>query len=432
MSILKESPLFKKSGFIFALFIFISFVVLIVYTQNNLDSALLLPPAFDYFSWKQSELTKQKRIEHVFKKNESLYQVLVGKYNLPSYLAYELGQSIEKLIPVNQIKPGYKLYLVFHQHDLKQCIISPSVQTKYIFTLTPYGISATVERASNHIFLTVAEGEIKTNLYNSALSHHIDPQIILSLAEIFAWDIDFFTDLRPGDKYQVVYEKIFANGKFVRNGRILAARFINQGRVLEAYYFETSEGKGDYYDAKGNSLRKAFLKAPLRYKRISSYFSYHRLHPILGIVRPHLGIDYAAPIGTPVEAVADGKITYIGWNDGYGKFIKIQHNHIYASTYGHLSRFAKGLRRGSRVKQGQVIGYVGMTGLATGPHLDFRFLKNGRFINYLKFKSPAGRPLPKKYYALFRKQVARLKAFLEHPNKYAQLYLGDVTYNRFN
>jgi len=430
LSILKM-PLFKKGCYVLSIFIILA--VLFIHTQNkNLESAFLIPPAFDYFSWKHSELIKQKQIKYVFKKNESLYQVLVEKYHLSSYLAYELGQSIEKLIPVNKIKPGYKLYLIFNQGILKQCIIAPSVQTKYIFTLTPYGIISTVEKAPNHVFLAVAEGEIKTNLYNSALSYHIDPQLILLLAEIFAWDIDFFTDLRPGDKYQFVYEKIFTKGKFIRNGRILAARFINQGRTLEAYYFETPDGKGDYYDAKGNSLRKAFLKAPLRFKRISSYFSYHRRHPVLGIVRPHLGIDYAAPIGTPVEAVADGKIVFIGWNHDYGKFIKIQHNHIYTSTYGHLSRFARGLRRGSRVKQGQVIGYVGMTGLATGPHLDFRFLKNGRFINYLKFKAPAGKPLPKKYHAFFRKQVAKLKAILDQPNMYAQLYIGDMIDDRLN
>ncbi|MCD6320531.1 MAG: M23 family metallopeptidase [Candidatus Desulfofervidaceae bacterium] len=421
----------KKRGFVFILCV--SFAVIFIYTQNrNLESALLVPPAFDYFGWKQSELSRQEEREHIFKKNESLYQVLVERYHLPSYLAYELGQKIEKVIPVNKIKPGYKLRLIFSQNILTQCIISPSMQTKYIFTITPYGITYAVSKTPSHVFLTVAEGKIKTNLYNSALDHHIEPQLILTLADIFAWDIDFFTDLRPGDKYQFVYEKIFAGGKFIRNGRILAAKFVNQGRVFEAYYFETSEGKGGYYDARGNSLRKAFLKAPLRFKRISSYFSYHRRHPILGIVRPHLGIDYAAPIGTPVEAIADGRIVFIGWNDGFGKFIKIRHNHIYTSTYGHLSRFARGLRRGSHVKQGQVIGYVGKTGLATGPHLDFRFLKNGRFINYLRFKSPVGKPLPKKYRTCFKEQVARLKAILEQPNRYARLYLGDVIDNRLN
>ena len=351
---------------------------------------------------------------------------------MPAYQAYKVVQSIAKVFSVKGIRPGCKLTLVFKQGVLKQCILVPTQTKRYVFTLTPYGIVSHIDTPPKHVFLAVAEGTIEDNLYNSALANHIDPALILELADIFAWDINFFTDIRPGDHYRFIYEKIYIDGKFVRNGRILAAEFINQGRRYEAFFFQTEDGHADYYDENGKSLRKAFLKAPLRYKRISSYFSYHRRHPILGIVRPHLGIDYAAPIGTPVEAVADGRIVYIGWRGGYGKFIKIQHNHIYASTYGHLSRFAKGLRRGSWVKQGQVIGYVGMTGLATGPHLDFRFIKNGRFINYLKFKSPSGRPLSRKYLPLFKNQVAKLKEILNHPTQYARLTLNEVIGKRLN
>ncbi|HDD35543.1 MAG TPA: M23 family metallopeptidase, partial [Candidatus Desulfofervidus auxilii] len=211
----------------------------------------------------------------------------------------------------------------------------------------------------------------------------------------------------------------------LRCGRILAAWFINQGHLFEAYYFKTPDGRAEYYDAEGKPLRKAFLKAPLRYKRISSYFSYHRLHPILGIIRPHLGIDYAAPIGTPVETVADGRIVYMGWKGGFGKFIKIRHTHRYVSTYGHLSRFAKGLKIGSYVKQGQVIGYVGSTGLSTGPHLDFRFLVDNRYINYLKFKSPPVKSLPSKYLAQFKKQMSYFRGLLKEPFEYALLKSKD-------
>jgi murein DD-endopeptidase MepM/ murein hydrolase activator NlpD len=255
------------------------------------------------------------------------------------------------------------------------------------------------------VFLAVAEGTIEDNLYNSALANHIDPALILELADMFAWDINFFTDIRPGDHYRFIYEKIYIDGKFVRNGRILAAEFINQGRRYEAFFFQTEDGHADYYDENGKSLRKAFLKAPLRYKRISSYFSYHRRHPILGIVRPHLGIDYAAPIGTPVEAVADGRIVYIGWRGGYGKFIKIQHNHIYASTYGHLSRFAKGLRRGSWVKQGQVIGYVGSTGRSTGPHLHYELRYKGKRKNPLTWRLPKQKRVAKSNLKRFQKKA---------------------------
>ena len=407
-------------------------ITCLFFYEKNATSAFVIPAPFDYLQWKENELQQEKVFTHTFKKNEVLYNLLTHTYHLPAYQAYKVVQSIAKVFSVKEIRPGCKLTLVFKQGVLKQCILVPTQTKRYVFTLTPYGIVSHIDTPPKHVFLAVAEGTIEDNLYNSALANHIDPALILELADIFAWDINFFTDIRPGDHYRFIYEKIYIDGKFVRNGRILAAEFINQGRRYEAFFFQTEDGHADYYDENGKSLRKAFLKAPLRYKRISSYFSYHRRHPILGIVRPHLGIDYAAPIGTPVEAVADGRIVYIGWRGGYGKFIKIQHNHIYASTYGHLSRFAKGLRRGSWVKQGQVIGYVGMTGLATGPHLDFRFIKNGRFINYLKFKSPSGRPLSRKYLPLFKNQVAKLKEILNHPTQYARLTLNEVIGKRLN
>lgn len=163
---------------------------------------------------------------------------------------------------------------------------------------------------------------------------------------------------------------------------------MNQHKVFTSFYFTDNSGRSSYYDKNGKSLRKAFLKSPLRYRRISSYFSKRRFHPILKIYRPHYGIDYAAPIGTPVESIGDGRITVIGWKGGYGRYIKIRHNHTHETAYGHLSRFAKGLKKGSKVKQGDVIGFVGSSGLSTGPHLDFSVTKRGRYIDPLKIESP--------------------------------------------
>jgi murein DD-endopeptidase MepM/ murein hydrolase activator NlpD len=332
-----------------------------------------------------------------------------------------LDQKIKEFLPIKKIRPDDKIYLTFFQDSLKEITFSPSPEKKYSFIITPFGIKSYVKTVTSYSFLTKAQGKIKKNLYESALEQNIDPKLILELADIFGWDINFFTDIRPGDSYQFMYEKIYVNGKFLRVGQILAAEFINQNHCFKAYYFKIPNGQGEYYDPKGRPLRKTFLKSPLRYKRISSCFSYHRRHPILGIVRPHLGIDYAASIGTPVESVGDGRIIYIGWKGGYGKFIKIRHNHRYVSTYGHLSRFAKGLKTGSLVKQGEVIGYVGSTGLSTGPHLDFRFLANNKFIDYLKFNSPPNPPLSQKYYPAFKKELTYYKHLLEGPVYQVQL-----------
>ena len=414
----------RKKRIIF--FLLLSFTLFVYLRVKNSQGALKSLSAFDYLNWKQNIILQKKTIEHTFRKNESIYEVLINKYKIHPNLTQKLVKTFEKLVATNKIKPNDKLYLTFFQNSLKEIAFSSSPDKRYIFVITPFGIKSVVQSIPCHVFLARAEGEITTNLYLSALSHNINPKLILELADIFCWDINFFTDLRPGDKYQFIYEKIYVNGRFLCYGRILAAKFVNQGRCFEAYYFETHHNNGSYYDAKGRPLQKAFLKSPLRYKRISSGFSYHRRHPILGIVRPHLGIDYAAPTGTPVESIADGKIVYIGWKGGYGKFIKIRHNHRYSSTYGHLSRFAKGLKRGTWVKQGQVIGYVGMTGLATGPHLDFRFLVSNRFINYLKFNPPPASPLPKRLYLRFEKQIAYYQNLLEMPTFHVRLKPDNV------
>jgi murein DD-endopeptidase MepM/ murein hydrolase activator NlpD len=203
-----------------------------------------------------------------------------------------------------------------------------------------------------------------------------------------------------------LYDQRFRNGKLVGNGRIVAAHFHNGSALHQAYYYQAPGKKPDYYDEKGNSLRKVFLKSPLRYSRISSGFSKRRLHPILKIYRPHPGVDYAAPTGTPVVAVGDGRVISRRWKNGYGRFIAIRHNSRYVTTYGHLYRYASKIEVGSNVKQGQVIGYVGASGLATGPHLDFRMKKDGRFVNPLKNRLPAAQPVPPNYLSDFMKQVA--------------------------
>lgn len=408
-----------KKFIAFSLFFFLITIFLIQYDHPKNGSL----SAFDYFSWKKEHIENTKCIKHIFKPGENPYEVLIKNYKISPNLATSYLMAINKIIEVHRIRPGECFILYFNNHKLQKITYQPKPDVGYIFVSTPYGIRHRIKKEETYIKLDYISGTIKTSLYDSALEHGINPLLILELADIFAWDIDFFTSLRPHDSYGILYEKVYTKGKFIRNGRILAAEFINRGRHLEAYYFEDPTGYKDYYDAHGRSLRRTFLRAPLRYKRISSRFSYHRLHPILGIVRPHLGIDYAAPIGTPVEAVGDGRIIFIGWKGGFGRFIKIRHNHIYTSTYGHLSRFARGLRKGSLVKQGQVIGYVGSTGLSTGPHLDFRFSVHGKYINYLRFRQPPGKSIPQRYRRNFEAQVAKLKEIMGHNALYAKLHL---------
>jgi murein DD-endopeptidase MepM/ murein hydrolase activator NlpD len=232
-------------------------------------------------------------------------------------------------------------------------------------------------------------GVIRSNLYTALPDDDRSTQLALALSDIFSWDVDFNTDLRKGDTFRVVVEELWLKGEFRLYGNILAAELVIDGETFRAYRFEDG-GSADYYDDGGNSLRRAFLKAPLSYRRISSGFTRRRLHPILKIVRPHLGVDYAAPTGTPVSSTGDGTVAFAGYKGANGKLVIVRHGNGYTTSYGHLSRFGKGIRAGTRVRQGDVIGYVGATGRATGPHLDYRMKRNGVFLNPLKVAPPRG------------------------------------------
>ena len=207
--------------------------------------------------------------------------------------------------------------------------------------------------------------------------------IAIQLAEVFSSDIDFHRDLRKGDRFSVIYEANYCDGEFIEVGRVLAAEFINQGRGYRAVRFEDDDGRGGFYTPEGRNVRKAFLRSPLEFSRITSGFSSSRFHQVLKTWRAHRGIDYAAPIGTRVRATADGAVTEVGWRGGYGRLIKVRHPNGYATLYGHLSGFSEGIARGKRVVQGQVIGFVGSTGLANGPHLHFETRRNGVPVNPL-------------------------------------------------
>jgi len=259
-------------------------------------------------------------------------------------------------------------------------------------------------------------GEILTSLFEAMDQVGEGDTLVMDFAEVFAWEIDFHTDPQPGDRFEVVVEKYYVRDAFVRYGRIIYAEYERENRKHQAVYFEPVAQRGDYYSPQGESLRKALLRSPLKFTRISSGYSRSRPHPILGGNRPHLGVDYAAPVGTPIWAVADGTVVSCGWNGGYGKQVVIKHPKGYQSFYGHLSRFAPGVARGRSVRQKQVIAYVGATGLATGPHLDFRLQKNGVYRNPLKEISPRAPSLRQEQMPEFQKGLDPLVLWAGDPS----------------
>ena len=257
-------------------------------------------------------------------------------------------------------------------------------------------IEREAERRISH-----ASGIINDSLFLAAQRAGLSDNITMELAAIFGWDIDFSLDIREGDSFTVIYEELYLDGEKLRDGEILAAEFINRGKVHRAIRFTDAGGRTDYYSPDGRSMRKAFLRSPVAFTRVSSRFSLGRRHPILNKIRAHKGVDYAAPRGTPVKATGDGRIVHRGTKGGYGKTVIIEHGSRYHTLYAHLSRYARGIRSGRRVRQGQVIGYVGSTGLATGPHLHYEFRVNGVHRNPLTVRLPDAAPLPRRYLAEF-------------------------------
>lgn len=261
--------------------------------------------------------------------------------------------------------------------------------------------------------LAYTSATIEDSLYLSGQRAGLSDNIIMELVNVFGWDIDFALDIRGGDEFTLLYEERWLNGEKLRDGAILAAEFINQGRSYRAVRFTNAEGRSDYYTPDGLSMRKAFLRSPVDFHRISSGFQRERWHPILGKKRPHRGVDYAARIGTPIKASGDGKIIFRGTKGGYGRTIILQHGGSYSTLYAHMNSYRRGLGVGSRVKQGQVIGYVGKSGMATGPHLHYEFRVNGVHRNPLTVKLPNAEPIPKQYRAAFELQSQRLLAQLD-------------------
>jgi murein DD-endopeptidase MepM/ murein hydrolase activator NlpD len=242
--------------------------------------------------------------------------------------------------------------------------------------------------------LSSASATIDSSLFSAGQAAGLSDGIIMALADVFAWDVDFALDIRKGDHFAVLYEELYRDGHKIKDGAILAAEFSNQGQTYRAIRHVGSNGREQYYSPDGLALRKAFLRSPVEFTRISSTFSSGRFHPVLNRIRAHKGVDYAAPIGTPIKSTGDGKVVFVGQKGGYGRTVVVQHGSRYSTLYAHLSRFARGVTAGTRIRQGQVLGYVGKTGLATGPHLHYEFRIDGTHRNPLTVALPHAEPLP--------------------------------------
>jgi murein DD-endopeptidase MepM/ murein hydrolase activator NlpD len=324
-------------------------------------------------------------------------------------------RELKKFANVNRCIPGdfYEILYDFKTGKWTNFLYYPSGILYYSISRSPDNVIKTEKKeleVTSHKFKQL--GTVVSSLWTAMLSQNIPPDMILSFADIFAWQIDFLTDTKQGDMFKIVYEtKQAKKGNKNLSSKIIAAQYKTSSKTYNAFYFRTKNASVEYFDENGKSIKSAFLKAPLQFSRISSHFTTSRIHPILKYARPHLGIDYAAPKGTPVSSVGYGTVVRACYSGGFGNLIVIKHSNGYETYYGHLSKYAKGVKRGTKVNQGQIIGYVGMTGLATGPHLDFRIKLNGKFSNFLKMKQPSITILTSETKKKFKKQTQNILNF---------------------
>ncbi|MBI3062839.1 MAG: peptidoglycan DD-metalloendopeptidase family protein [Deltaproteobacteria bacterium] len=324
---------------------------------------------------------------------ETLGSVLSG-FGLDASAARAVGESLRPFVKPQEIRSGKRLRVIVDAKEgIMQGLEYPLREAVLSVTSTPEGWSAERREIPSARVTRVVRGVVSRSLYRDGTAAGLTAAQILELADIFQYEVDFFSDFRRGDTFSVAFEEIrYVDGRR-EPAKIQAAEVTAGGVPVHAFRHTTEEGEDGYFDNDGRSLRRAFLRAPLNYRRISSHYSVRRMHPILRTVRPHLAIDYAAAAGTPVVCVGRGTVKFTGWHEGYGNLVEVAHGNGYSTRYGHLSRIPPGLRRGDRVAQGDVIGYVGQTGHATGPHLHFEMIQGQRKINFLALRIPSQQQL---------------------------------------
>lgn len=403
------------------------FLLILIVVVGSLFVFKKLTDRNDNYTFKESQDNQGRKttvITKVVGSNETLYQIL-GSAGFSSAFIYKLSTQVKPVYDLSKMILGTQLQIEIKSNTENQTLSQDQVQDQKDLDQTPLEIKDE-DFISLKVFLNEAsyvliekDDSLKTtsfkaskvelpvdielvsfsntvsgSLWESAKMVGMDSSLIIDLADIFAWQIDFAREVRNNDSWIILVEKKSVDSKFIGWGKILAAQYVNQGTTYTGVYYSV-DGKDSYYAPDGSSLRRIFLKSPLKYSRISSKFSRSRFHPVLKIARPHNGVDYAAPIGTPVMSVGDGTVSFAGRKGASGIMVKIKHNSVYSTAYLHLRNVAKGIKKGTRVKQAQVIGYVGMTGSTSGPHCHFAFYENSRFVDPLGKKFPAQAGIPK-------------------------------------
>jgi murein DD-endopeptidase MepM/ murein hydrolase activator NlpD len=385
--------------------IFFMILLPVFYFTSSSETPLL--PGAPATSGSQPQEPPHQVIEGSVEEKSSLFKSLTEK-QIPAHWIELIVSKLKPHVNFKKIKGGTYRFITDVQGRLVKFIFEAGPTEIYEIEEDSQGYTAQRKEVFLDSYLTKVEGEIRSSLFEAVEKTGEGDQLVIAFAEILAWEIDFYKDVREGDRFKIVVEKVYKGDRFIQYGPIHGLEYLTgEKRIRGIRYGEA------YYNEDGASLKKAFLKAPLRFSRISSRFSLGRKHPILGGIRPHLGLDYAAPVGTPIRAVGDGAVVSCCWNGGFGKQVVLRHPNGYMTYYGHLSRYGAGIRKGIRVTQKQIIGYVGSTGLSTGPHLDYRMVKGGRFRNPLRESFPAGLQLEQTETERFQKKRDQIVAWLQ-------------------
>ncbi len=359
--------------------------------------------------------------EERIRRNESLY-IILRRYGVSPETIHYIQQQARGEVNLSRMMPGQR-YRIYQNGDGEATgFVWHRSATDYTTITWSDGIEITTGEIPERVEIAAISGTIESSLANAIQRKRVSHRLIIELANIYAWTVDFYS-LRRGDHFKMVYENRYVQDEYVGIGRIKVAEFEHRGTVRRAYFFDNGEQSG-YFDEEGNSMRREMMRVPFEYNpRISSGFSHNRMHPILNQRRPHYGTDYAAPTGTPILAAGDGVVTEARYRGGNGNIVQIRHNSVYRTAYLHMSRFASGIRPGVSVQQGQVIGYVGQTGLATGPHLCYRLYKHGTPINSVTYDFPPSEGIDEAYFDEYMAEVQRLDEMLNRKLRSNELAL---------
>ena len=355
--------------------------------------------------------------EEITVKSGDNLSLIFPRVGLSARDVYNVAQLGKEVKPLLNLKPGQILRFAINTEEDKKTLHQLELELSALQTLsilsTEDGYQTSMDTRVVDARSAQASGHIENSLFEAGIEAGLSDKVVMELAYIFGWDIDFSLDLRKNDSFTVIYSEDYLEGEKIADGAILAAEFTNRGKIFRAVRYADEEGITRYYSPNGDSMRKTFSRSPVHFSRISSKFNPNRKHPVLKTNRPHRGVDYAAATGTPITATGDGKVQFLGTKGGYGRTIVLSHGGKYTTLYAHMSSYKKGLRSGKRVQQGDVIGYVGSSGLATGPHLHYEFRLNGVHRNPLTVTLPKAEPLEKKYLADFKKKSHSLLAQLD-------------------